>query len=76
MKVIRRGFDTIDLSIQANISLELFAELDAARDRAEDARTSIPFSYGGADFDIKGNGGHGYRFILRGGPLEVIWLIK
>ena len=76
MKVIHRGFDTIDLSIQANISPELFAELDAARDRAEDARTSSPFSYGGADFDIKGNGISGYRFVLRGGPLEVIWFIK
>jgi hypothetical protein len=76
MKVIHRGFDTIDLSIQANISPELFAELDAARDRAEDARTLIPFSCGGADFDIQGNGISGYRFVLKGGPLEVLWFIK
>tara|TARA_R110002096_G_scaffold431621_2_gene647111 strand:- start:422 stop:1576 length:1155 start_codon:yes stop_codon:yes gene_type:complete len=76
MKVIHRGFDTLALSIQANISPELLAELDAARDRAEDARTAIPFSYGGADFDILGYGGAGYRFILQGGPLEVTWFIK
>jgi hypothetical protein len=76
MQIIHRGFDTLALSIQANIPPDLFAELDAARDRAETARTSLPFSYGGADFDILGYGGAGYRFILQGGPLEVTWFIK
>jgi hypothetical protein len=76
MHVIHRGFDTVALSIQANISPDLFAELDAARDRAEVACTAIPFSFGGADFDILGYGGAGYRFILQGGPLEVTWFIK
>lgn len=76
MKVIHRGFDTLALSIQANIPPELFAELDAARDRAEDARSAAPFSYGGADFNILVYGGAGYRFILQGGPLEVTWFIK
>ncbi len=76
MKVIHRGFDTIALSIQANISPELLAELDAARDRAEEACAPVPFSYGGADFDIRGYGGNGYRFILQGGPLDVTWFFK
>jgi hypothetical protein len=76
MKVLHRGFDTLALSIQANISPDLFAELDDARDRAEEIGIAIPFSYGGADFDIRGYGGNGYRFILQGGPLDVTWFIK
>lgn len=76
MQVVHRGFDMLALSIQANISPELFAELDAARERAEETRDDVPFSYGGADFDIKGHGGHGYRFILQGGPLDATWSIK
>jgi transposase len=76
MKVLHRGFDTLALSIQANISPDLFTELDDARDRAEEIGTPIPFSYGGADFDIRGYGGNGYRFILQGGPLDVTWFIK
>lgn len=76
MRVVHCGFDTLALSIQANISPELFAELDAARDRAEDAGKPVAFSYGGSEFDIRGYGGNGYRFILQGGPMEVTWFIK
>ena len=76
MKIVHRGFDTIALSIQANVSPDLLAALDVARDQAEEARAPLPFSYGGAEFDILGYGGNGYRFILRGGPLEVTWFIK
>ena len=76
MHVVHRGFDTIVLAIEANISAELNAALDAARDAAEDARRALPFTYGGADFDIRDYGGNGYRYILQGGPLEVTWFFK
>jgi len=76
MIIVHKGFDTLTLSIQANISDELFAALDAERERAEEARQNIQFTYGGADFDLLPYGGHGYRFILKGGPLDVQWFIK
>ncbi|NOD96654.1 hypothetical protein GS610_05475 [Ruegeria sp. HKCCD6228] len=76
MQVVHRGFDTIALSIQANISQELFDLLNAERERAEEERHPVPFSYGGADFDLLPHGGNGYRFILKGGPLDVHWSFK
>jgi len=76
MHLVHRGFDTIALSIQANISPELFELLNAEREKAEEGRAPVPFSYGGADFDLSPHGGNGYRFILEGGPLDVRWFIK
>ncbi|WP_170545816.1 hypothetical protein [Ruegeria arenilitoris] len=76
MHVVHRGFDTIALSIQANISQELFDLLNTERERAEEERHPVPFSYGGADFDLLPHGGNGYRFILKGGPLDVTWFFK
>ncbi len=76
MQVVHRGFDTIALSIQANISQELFDLLCTERDRAEEERHPVPFEYGGADFDLLPHGGNGYRFILKGGPLDVTWFFK
>ncbi len=76
MHVVHRGFDTIALSIQANISQELFELLNVERERAEEKRHPVPFSYGGADFDLLPHGGNGYRFILKGGPLDITWFFK
>lgn len=76
MKIVHKGFDTLTLSIQANIPQELFAYLDTERERAEEARKQVPVSYGGAEFDLLPYGGNGYRFILQGGPLEVTWFFK
>ena len=76
MHIVHCGFDTLALSIEANISQELFALLDAEREKAEEARAPVPFTYGGADFDLLPYGGNGYRFILKGGPLDVTWFIK
>lgn len=76
MHIVHRGFDTIALSVQANISADLFKILDAEREKAEEARKPIPFTYGGAEFDVLPHGGNGYRFILKGGPLDVTWFLK
>jgi len=76
MHIVHCGFDTLALSIETNISQELFALLDAEREKAEEARAPVPFTYGGADFDLLPYGGNGYRFILKGGPLDVTWFIK
>ncbi|MBD3676962.1 MAG: hypothetical protein HUJ27_01000 [Rhodobacteraceae bacterium] len=76
MIVVHKGFDTITLAIQANIPQELFETLDAEREEAEEAREARPFEYGGADFDLLPYGGNGYRFILKGGPLDAHWFFK
>lgn len=76
MHVVHRGFDTIALSIQTNISHQLFELLNSEREKAEESGNPVRFSYGGADFDLLPYGGKGYRFILKGGPLEVTWFIK
>lgn len=76
MHIVHCGFDTLALSIEANISQELFALLDAEKEKAEETRAPVPFAYGGADFDLLPYGGNGYRFILKGGPLDVTWFIK
>ncbi|WP_171174918.1 hypothetical protein [Ruegeria sp. HKCCD8929] len=76
MHVVHRGFDTIALSVQANISSELFELLNTERERAEENRAQVPVTYGGADFDLLPYGGNGYRFILKGGPLDVTWFFK
>lgn len=76
MRVVHKGFDTITLSIQANIPPELFEALEAERESAEEERTPRPFTYGGADFDLMPYGGNGYRFILKGGFLDAQWFFK
>ena len=76
MHIVHRGFDTLILSIEANIPPDLFEYLDAEREKAEEARAPVPVSFGGAEFDLKPYGGNGYRFILQGGPLEVTWFFK
>lgn len=76
MKIVHSGFDTIALSIQGQIPTDLFSELTVAREMAEDIRSPVPFTYGGADFNLLTHGGHGYQFILQGGPLEVNWFFK
>ncbi|WP_270729585.1 hypothetical protein [Shimia sp. Alg240-R146] len=52
MHIVHQGFDTIALSIQANISQDLFDALDALRETAEENRAPAPFEYGGAEFDL------------------------
>ncbi|WP_343081439.1 hypothetical protein [Ostreiculturibacter nitratireducens] len=76
MRIVHQGFDTITLSIQANLPPELFDHLEDEREKAEEARAPRPVSYGGTDFDLLPHGGNGYRFILKGGPLDVTWFFK
>lgn len=76
MQIVHRGFDTIALSIQANIPPNAFAYLDAQREQAEEARAPVAVTFGGADFDLLPHGGNGYRFILQGGPLDATWFLK
>ena len=76
MRIIHQGFDTLTLSIGVNIPTELFDYLDAERERAEEARAPVLISYGGAEFSLLNHGGNGYRFILKGGPLDVTWSFK
>ncbi|MFP1646692.1 hypothetical protein [Pontitalea aquivivens] len=76
MRIIHQGFDTLTLSIQANIPPDLFDYLDAERDKAEETRAPVLISYGGAEFSLSNHGGNGYRFILKGGPLDMTWFFK
>ncbi|WP_417278794.1 hypothetical protein [Celeribacter sp.] len=76
MNILHRGFDRLELSIEANIPPELFEYLDPIREEAEDARESRAVSYGGAEFDLLPHGVQGYRFVLQGGPLNVTWFFK
>lgn len=76
MRIIHKGFDRLELSIEANITPELLDYLEPEREKAEETRASVPLSYRGVDFDLAPNGIQGYRFQLRGGPLEVIWFFK
>lgn len=76
VRIIHQGFDRLELSIEANIPPELFAYLDPEREKAEEARAPVPISYGGVEFDLAPNGIQGYRFQLRGGPMEVLWFFK
>jgi len=76
MNILHRGFDRLELSIEANIPPELFEYLDPIREEAEDARESRAVNYGGADFDLLPHGVQGYRFILQSGPLPVTWFFK
>lgn len=75
-QVLHAGFDTIALSIRANISDELFARMDADKQKAEEQNAPLAVTYGGNGFDLLPHGGNGYRFILKGGSLGVHWFIK
>ncbi len=74
--VLHRGFDTLALSIQANIGPELFEYLEAQKAIAEEEQKDVLISYGGAQFLLKPYGGKGYRFLLDGGPEGANWSIK
>lgn len=76
MQVIHRGFDTVHLSIQANLPPDLFAYLTAEKERADEARAPVEVRYRGADFHLSHHGGNGYRFILHDGPLGGRWAFK
>ncbi|WP_417733899.1 hypothetical protein [Roseovarius sp.] len=74
--VLHRGFDTLALSIQANIDPELFEFLDAQKTIAEEEQREILITYEGLKFLLKPYGGKGYRFLLDGGPDGASWAIK
>lgn len=74
--VLHRGFDTLALSIQANIGPKLFEYLEAHKAIAEEEQKDVLITYGGARFLLKPYGGKGYRFLLDGGPEGASWSIK
>ncbi|MCK8482874.1 hypothetical protein MUY21_02385 [Aliiroseovarius sp. S2029] len=74
--VLHRGFDTLALSIQANIGPKLFEYLEAQKAIAEDEQRELLISYEGPQFLLKPYGGKGYRFLLDGGPDGASWAIK
>lgn len=76
MHIIHKGFDTIHVAIQGNISQDVFAYLSKAKERAEEDRKPVPVEIEGLHFDLQPHGGGGYRFLLTGGPMEMRWSIK
>lgn len=76
MKIVHRGFDRLELSIGTNIPPELFEYLDPIREEAEEARETRAVSYGGVDFDLLPHGVQGYRFVLKNGPMDIMWFFK
>jgi hypothetical protein len=65
--VVHRGFDTLALSIKANIPHGLLDYLDAELKVAADERREVLITYAGLNFQLLPHGGSGYRFILKGG---------
>lgn len=76
MRVVHQGFDTINLSIEANIPKEFFDFLTKEQELAADERSSRLIQYEGLEFELLEHGGRGYRFILKSGPLGVTWMFK
>lgn len=76
MKVIHRGFDKLELSIEATIPPELFEHLNREKELAEDEGKPRPITYGGVDLDLQPHGIPGYRFQLSGGHMDMIWFFK
>ena len=76
MRVIHKGFDTINLSIEANIPKEFFEFLTKEQELAADERSSRLIQYESLDFELLQYGGSGYRFILKSGQLGVTWMFK
>jgi hypothetical protein len=74
--VVHRGFDTLALSIKANIPHGLLDYLDAELKVAADERREVLITYAGLNFQLMPHGGSGYRFILKGGPDGATWFIK
>ena len=74
--VVHRGFDTLALSIKANISSTLLEHLDAELKVASEERREVLVNYGGLEFLLLPHGGSGYRFILKGGPDGATWFFK
>jgi hypothetical protein len=64
--VVHRGFDTLALSIKANIPNGLLDYLDAELKVAADERREVLITYAGLNFQLLPHGGSGYRFILKG----------
>lgn len=75
-QVLHKGFDTLTLSVQANIPSVLFDHLDAERERAEKEGKDILTEYNGVQFHLKPHGAPGYRFIAGGGQRGATWFFK
>jgi len=76
MRVVHRGFDTLEVAIRANIDLQLFDYLSQEKDRAEFERREVEIEWKGVSLLLKGHGGGGYKFIAHGGPDGAHWAIK
>jgi len=76
MTVLHRGFDTLALAIKANIPDDLFAYLEAEKERADKERREVLIDYNGVKLHLKAHGGNGYRFIASGGPDGATWFFK
>lgn len=74
--VLHRGFDTLAVAIKANVSDDLFEQLDAEQKVASDERREIVVILEGITFLLSPHGGAGYRFILKGGQDGATWFIK
>lgn len=74
--VVHSGFDTLALSIKANISNVLLDHLDDELKVASEERREVLVTYAGLDFLLMPHGGSGYRFILKGGPDGATWFFK
>ena len=75
-QILHRGFDTLALSVQANIPSALFDHLDAERDRAEKDGKDVLIDCNGIRFHLKPHGSPGYRFIASGGQFGATWFFK
>ncbi|MGX9353984.1 hypothetical protein ACS3SW_02125 [Roseobacteraceae bacterium S113] len=73
---MHRGFDTLRLSIKASIPPDLLETLEAEQRRAELENAPALVEYNGLQFHVKSHGGHGYAFILSGGPDGANWSLK
>lgn len=74
--ILHRGFDTINLSIKASLPEDLLRVLDEHKDRASTDGADALVTFNGLTFHLKGHGGHGYAFILSGGPDGANWSFK
>ena len=76
MVVLHKGFDTLALSVKAQISDTFLEILKVEKARAEDQRRDVQIDYGNHTFHLKPHGGKGYSFILSGGMSGANWSIK
>jgi len=75
-QVLHKGFDTVALSIRANIPLEFFEHLETHKAIAEAEGQDILIDWNGVKLLLKGHGGMGYRFSASGGPFGANWAFK